>query len=641
MIDVTTGTEGATKWDSVLVCKVQTSTEHSDGSGSVRGLGACWRFSHHQNGKSGRGTNTEVLVLNSTSMLLLEAKEGSTKFKVRRKRMLHELDVSRGATAETLVVSRAGDEGDEGNGDDSTKRDEGRRRLPLVVQFLSSEEATRVYERTDKRRRKFQQAIDLLDFPGAEVARLEPRIYQLVVDDRIVARHPSNNEEILIKAVSRRSKLGFVGLSPMGVVSGHIGSKGLFSSDNASHTMLLHPEGGEDVGRNGAGEEKQDDSDGGDRFAVEVKFEARASRRRGVEFAATIAIVFLSYGIYELLQPEGNSAFVLLAAMLAVRVAVAAMHHDILVKITSCTVVEQSTSKMTPKRRGVAPFSRCLSVDHCLSLRRSLVDGLEFTDDQLESEMKAETLARLHEISPAINEDLFQRYVAACKGDVVKALSRLEDTAKWRRENNVDDILEANLPYFFPLKDHYVHALIGRTRDGLPIIVEGMGRFGKAVTAFRKEGILPDHADEIIKQFIFHMEYIFTVVDPSPYPAGMFVRIYDMMGISLRDVSDSEAVNLGYEMMTMLENHYCERMARAIVIAPPIFGTLWSMFRGLVDPATAEKIRIVSPRKLLPVLREIMDDDVIPRRWGGQGVNDWNESAMERDLAAWVRQRQT
>ena len=84
-----------------------------------------------------------------------------------------------------------------------------------------------------------------------------------------------------------------------------------------------------------------------------------------------------------------------------------------------------------------------------------------------------------------------------------------------------------------------------------------------------------------------------------------------MMGISLRDVSDSEAVNLGYEMMTMLENHYCERMARAIVIAPPIFGTLWSMFRGLVDPATAEKIRIVSPRKLLPVLREIMDDDVI------------------------------
>lgn len=84
----------------------------------------------------------------------------------------------------------------------------------------------------------------------------------------------------------------------------------------------------------------------------------------------------------------------------------------------------------------------------------------------------------------------------------------------------------------------------------------------------------------------------------------------------------------------MLENHYCERMARAIVIAPPIFSTIWKMVKGLVDPSTAEKIKVVKPSKLLGALRAEMDDDVIPKCWGGNGIDDWYDGEMETWLFA-------
>jgi len=219
------------------------------------------------------------------------------------------------------------------------------------------------------------------------------------------------------------------------------------------------------------------------------------------------------------------------------------------------------------------------------------------------------------------------------------ALSRLEDTAKWRRDNNVDCILDAELPYFFTLKAEYIHSLIGRTRDGLPIIVEGMGRFSKAVAAFREQGILPGKKEEILKQFIFTMEYIFSVVEPIEYPGGQFLRIYDMRGIKISDITDSEAVNLGYEMMQMLESHYCERMARAIVIAPPFFTSIWKLVRPLIDPATASKIKVVPKGKLLAALRAEMDDDVIPKCWGGTGVDGWYDSDMEKALFERMRCR--
>ena len=247
------------------------------------------------------------------------------------------------------------------------------------------------------------------------------------------------------------------------------------------------------------------------------------------------------------------------------------------------------------------------------------------------TEEEANQLKRLSQISQAINIDLYKRYIAACKGDRQFAMQRLRTTAEWRAEHSVDTILQAPIPYFNLLKQNYVHAVIGRSKDGMPVVVEGMGKFRETMVALRRKGIVPGNSEEIIHQFVFVLEWITRVLDPTEFPKGQFIRIYDMKGIGFSDIADSEAVHLGKQMMDVLENHYPERMAKAFIInIPRFFSALWSMAKPLLDPHTARKIRVISKEsKILPALREVMHESVIPKAYGGQGVENFYDSVEE------------
>lgn len=294
--------------------------------------------------------------------------------------------------------------------------------------------------------------------------------------------------------------------------------------------------------------------------------------------------------------------------------------------------------------------SKLVNFSH-VSMRRSIVmsninGAVERIEEQVVKSVTVEVdstrisskealiLRELHEISPAINADLYRRYIAACKGDRQLAMSRLRSTANWRAEHSVDSILTAPIPYFNLLKSSYVHAVIGRTRSGLPVVVEGMGSFKKTMVTLREKGIVPGQVEEVIHQFVFVMEWITRALDATPYPRGQFVRIYDMKGIGFSDIADSEAVHLGKQMMDVLEHHYPERMAKAYVInVPGFFGAVWKMIRPMLDPNTSKKIRVVSKfKKILPSLREEMDDEVIPQAYGGKGISRWYDSEEERSI---------
>ena len=136
-------------------------------------------------------------------------------------------------------------------------------------------------------------------------------------------------------------------------------------------------------------------------------------------------------------------------------------------------------------------------------------------------------------------------------------------------------MLSAPIPAFLAIKAAYTHAVVGRTRAGLPVIVEGMGGFKATMAKFRAGGVTNR---QILHQFVFVMEWVTRRLDPAPYPGGKFVRIYDFKGISFSDVSDSEAVGLAKEMMSMLEHHYPERMAQALVVnTPGFFSVVWKV----------------------------------------------------------------
>jgi hypothetical protein len=281
-----------------------------------------------------------------------------------------------------------------------------------------------------------------------------------------------------------------------------------------------------------------------------------------------------------------------------------------------------------------------------ISLRRSImisrVDGnveydLHESITMSPSDITADEqrqLKELHGLSRAVNIDLFRRYIEACKGDRVFAMQRLRKTAEWRAAHQIDTILERPIPYFHLLKKNYVHTVIGRSIDGLPVVVEGMGGFRQTMVALRNSGIVPNKPEEVIHQFVFVVEWITRVLEPTQFPRGQFIRIYDFKGIHLGDIADHEAVNLGKQMMDVLENHYPERMAKAFVInVPRFFSAIWSVIKPLLDPHTAKKITVISKHsKVLPTLQEHISLDVIPKAFGGQGIDDWYDSVEEKDF---------
>lgn len=317
---------------------------------------------------------------------------------------------------------------------------------------------------------------------------------------------------------------------------------------------------------------------------------------------------------------------------------------------TTAQIIEEKDhfekSSSSGKRLG-----RGVSLRRCITLRRSIarcasavvlkdtgsVSSSLISDSQFQiSPEEVLRLQEMNEMSPSINVDLLMRYIKACRGDRELAMQRLYDTAEWRQANQVDSILDSSMPYFTELKRHYVHSVIGRSKDGLPVVVEGMGGFRQTMAALRSKGIIPDHKEEVLRQFTFVMEWITRVLEPSDFPRGQFIRIYDMKGIRLSDVGDHEAVQLGKDMMELLELYYPERMAKAYVVnCPRFFAALWSVVKPLLDPQTAKKITVITkPKNIFPALQQDIDDEVIPKEYGGNGIDRWYDSKEEKEIFA-------
>lgn len=268
--------------------------------------------------------------------------------------------------------------------------------------------------------------------------------------------------------------------------------------------------------------------------------------------------------------------------------------------------------------------------------RRTTLEGLVKNEKDLTTE-EVTFIASLAQKSPAATNDLYIRYVAACRGNRVKAAERLELTMNWRQSEDVDSILNKPLPHFKECKAHYRHAVIGiGKKSNMPIVVEGVGKFRTALKDLKAKNV-PTSA--FMHQFIWIMEYVTQRMNNTPMPNGKFIRVYDVTGMGLTDVADKEGMTIGQGMMQVLEQHYPERMHKALVVnAPRWFNAVWKVVAPLLDPSTAQKIQIFSNKQdVLAALLEELDGDQIPKDLGGEGSNDvWYNNPLEKEMFAYV-----
>ncbi|KAF4317503.1 hypothetical protein BBO99_00006822 [Phytophthora kernoviae] len=232
---------------------------------------------------------------------------------------------------------------------------------------------------------------------------------------------------------------------------------------------------------------------------------------------------------------------------------------------------------------------------------------------------------------------LDNRFLAGCEGDVEEAKERYAATMKWRKENDVDTILLRPSDVFTDMKESFTHFVHKKDRHGHLISFEFLGGQRKALHDFTDRGVTEDEA---IMHHVRMMEFMWNVVDPRPFPEGNMLKIYDIKGISMADMS-SDVVNYTKKWGEVSATYNPERVYQIFIINPPAwFNLIWKLVSPLVNPKTRERIHVLRGQKdITKALLEFVAPENLPKEYGGECQCEggcFTHSPEEIDIREWT-----
>lgn len=209
------------------------------------------------------------------------------------------------------------------------------------------------------------------------------------------------------------------------------------------------------------------------------------------------------------------------------------------------------------------------------------------------------------------DNDIPQRFIDGCDGDLKEARRRWDITRHWRESEGVNNILDEPQPYFNLIKAMYPHYQCGRGKSGNLVYYERPGEFQGTQLAAR--GVT---TDDLVRHWIFNSEYQWQVLCNNDETAKS-VAVLDLAGIKLSDLA-GDNLNFVKRTVAIANQHYPERSQVIFVInAPYFFSMAWKLIKNLVHENTQKKIRILSTKETLQGLQECIDFDQIPVFYGG------------------------
>ncbi|KAL4172084.1 hypothetical protein KRP22_007258 [Phytophthora ramorum] len=233
--------------------------------------------------------------------------------------------------------------------------------------------------------------------------------------------------------------------------------------------------------------------------------------------------------------------------------------------------------------------------------------------------------------------ELDTRFLAGCEGDVEEAKERYATTKKWRKENDVDTILLRPSHVLTDMKECFTHFIHKKDRLGHPISFEFLGGQRKALHDFTARGVTENEA---IMHHVRMMEFMWNVVDPRPFPEGNMLKIYDIKGISMADMS-SDVVNYTKKWGEVIATYNPERVYQVFIINPPAwFNLIWKLVSPLVNPKTRERIHVLRGQKdITKALLEFVAPENLPKEYGGECQCEggcFTHSPEENDIRQWT-----
>lgn len=220
-----------------------------------------------------------------------------------------------------------------------------------------------------------------------------------------------------------------------------------------------------------------------------------------------------------------------------------------------------------------------------------------FPDDcspeQLEALAKFRTEVRnMGCTDPPYDDPYLLRFLRARKFDLPKTLLMWNNFIKWRKENNVDEILAKEFPEIPEAKKYYPHGYFRTDKLGRPIYIERIGhlKFDPLVKTIPLEKL----------QLYFVQSYerlIFEIFPACSRATGKRVEqtcyIIDLKGAGMKMFSSKmrEIINLASKIG---QDYYPEILGSMFIInAPMFFSGVWSVIKVFLDEKTVKKINIL------------------------------------------------
>ncbi|KAL8775729.1 MAG: hypothetical protein Q9203_003880 [Teloschistes exilis] len=241
------------------------------------------------------------------------------------------------------------------------------------------------------------------------------------------------------------------------------------------------------------------------------------------------------------------------------------------------------------------------------------------------------------DLPEGVNDDatLF-RFFTARKCDIHAAYDQFQDSYETRKANDVLGFSKRmDIDDFEESRKLYPEWVGRRDKRGLPILIFDFTKFdSKMINAYKKAspsiyGMKLDSTSEhaispdLLRAFVVFdnmTRFVLPLCSGAPGgpdPVHKTLHLVDITGIGIRQVWNLR----GYiqDLSRLLSRNYPEILDHVFLIgAPSYFSTIWGWVKNWVDPGTVEKLKVLSHAEVLPTLKEYIDVENIPTRFGGQ-----------------------
>nr|CAD7437655.1 unnamed protein product [Timema bartmani] len=187
---------------------------------------------------------------------------------------------------------------------------------------------------------------------------------------------------------------------------------------------------------------------------------------------------------------------------------------------------------------------------------------------------------------------------------------------KWREKWEVETLNTWEPPEV--IKKYYPSGLAGFDKEGAPVVVipfAGLDMWGMLHSLNKA-----DFIRMTIKMIETYQEIAWEQSKKCGQAAGTVSAIIDMENFNLRQYAWRPAGEVVLSLIQMYEANYPEILKTCYIInAPKIFAIAFSVVKNFLNEYTLNKIKIFKndPRKYQPLLLQIIDDNQLPKHYGG------------------------